>query len=122
MKEIHEAAKRIVALDPTDPHMTLLERELLDRAISDMEKAIAQFRTGGDLVEELRPLAQQALGEVEERQRIVEWLRTTSRARGVLISIHSSQDIARCADAIERGEHEEAQEHSQAALTLRGRF
>lgn len=28
------------------------------------------------------------------------------RARGV-ISIHSSQDIARCADAIERGEHEE---------------
>lgn len=50
MKEIHEAAKRIVTLDPTDPHMTLLERELLDRAISDMEKAIAQFRTGEDLV------------------------------------------------------------------------
>lgn len=42
-----------------------------------------------------------------ERQRIVEWLRTASRARGVLISIHSSQDIARCADAIERGEHEQ---------------
>lgn len=40
-----------------------------------------------------------------ERQRIAEWLRTASRARGVLISIHSSQDIARCADAIENGEH-----------------
>jgi hypothetical protein len=42
-----------------------------------------------------------------ERQRIAEWLRTASRASGVLISIHSSQDIARCADAIERGEHEQ---------------
>ena len=42
-----------------------------------------------------------------ERQRIAEWLRTASRARGVLISIHSSQDLARCADAIERGEHEQ---------------
>jgi hypothetical protein len=42
-----------------------------------------------------------------ERQKIAEWLRTTSRARGVLISIHSSQDLARCADAIERGEHEQ---------------
>lgn len=41
-----------------------------------------------------------------ERQRIAEWLRTASRANGVLISIHSSQDLARCADAIERGEHE----------------
>lgn len=40
-----------------------------------------------------------------ERQRIAEWLRTAPRARGVLISIHSSQDIARCADAIENGEH-----------------
>jgi hypothetical protein len=40
-----------------------------------------------------------------ERQRIAKWLRTASRARGVLISIHSSQDLARCADAIERGEH-----------------
>lgn len=42
-----------------------------------------------------------------ERQRIAKWLRTASRARGVLISLHSSQDIARCADAIERGEHEQ---------------
>lgn len=40
-----------------------------------------------------------------ERRKIAEWLRTASRARGVLISIHSSQDLARCADAIERGEH-----------------
>lgn len=41
-----------------------------------------------------------------ERHRIAEWIRTTSRARGVLISIHSSQDLARVADAIEQGEHE----------------
>lgn len=40
-----------------------------------------------------------------ERQRIAEWLRMVSRVCGVLISIHSSQDIARCADAIENGEH-----------------
>ena len=41
-----------------------------------------------------------------ERRKIAEWIRTTSRARGVLISIHSSQDLARVADAIEQGEHE----------------
>lgn len=41
-----------------------------------------------------------------ERRKIAEWVRTASRARGVLISIHSSQDLARVADAIEQGEHE----------------
>jgi hypothetical protein len=35
-------------------------------------------------------------------QEISEWLRTIDRVRGVLISIHSSQDIARLADAIAR--------------------
>lgn len=36
----------------------------------------------------------------KEAQRIAEWLRTTSRAKGVLISIHSGQDIARLADDV----------------------
>jgi peptidyl-tRNA hydrolase len=36
----------------------------------------------------------------KEAQRIAEWLRTTSRAKGVLISIHASQDIARLADDV----------------------
>jgi len=40
-----------------------------------------------------------------ERQRIAAWLRTTTSARGAQISIHSSQDIARLADAIELGDH-----------------
>lgn len=40
-----------------------------------------------------------------ERQRIGAHLRTASRAKGVLISIHSSQDIARLADDIEQGKH-----------------
>jgi hypothetical protein len=34
---------------------------------------------------------------------VVEWLRTTARAGGVLISISSSQDIARLADELVRG-------------------
>jgi hypothetical protein len=42
----------------------------------------------------------------EEREFIVAWLRTTPRACGVLLSIDSSQTIARLADAIERGEHD----------------
>ena len=41
-----------------------------------------------------------------ERQKIAKWLRTTPRARGVLINIISSSDVARLADAIEAGEHE----------------
>jgi hypothetical protein len=36
---------------------------------------------------------------------IAAWLRSTPRAGGVLVGIGSSQDIARLADAIERGEH-----------------
>lgn len=45
--------------------------------------------------------------EGEERatvEAIVAWLRSTPRARGVAVSIESSPDIARLADAIERGE------------------
>jgi hypothetical protein len=34
---------------------------------------------------------------------IVAWLRTTPRACGEVISIHSSTDVARLANAIERG-------------------
>ena len=40
-----------------------------------------------------------------EVMEIVKWLRVTPRARGVLLGIGSSQDIARLADAIERGEY-----------------
>lgn len=36
----------------------------------------------------------------KEAQRIAEWLRTTSRAKDVLISVHSGQDIARLADDV----------------------
>lgn len=42
-----------------------------------------------------------------DRKRIAAWMRVTPRACGVLISIASGQDIARLADAIERGDHEE---------------
>lgn len=41
----------------------------------------------------------------DERAKIVAWLRSTPRAGGVPISIASSQDVARLADAIEAGEH-----------------
>lgn len=44
-------------------------------------------------------------GRREERAAVVAWLRTTPRARGVLISIHSSQCVARLAEGVERGEH-----------------
>jgi hypothetical protein len=46
-QRIHEAAKRIAALDPSDPYTTLLEHELLEKAIDDMEEAIAQLRALG---------------------------------------------------------------------------
>jgi hypothetical protein len=41
-----------------------------------------------------------------ERKHIANWLRTTPTARGVLININSSGDIARLANDIENGEHE----------------
>lgn len=43
-------------------------------------------------------------GAEAERASIVAWLRTTPRARGVRLSIASSQDIARLAEALEIGE------------------
>ena len=46
--------------------------------------------------------------ERELATEIAEWLRTTPRVRGVQISIHSSQDLARLADAIERMEFRNA--------------
>jgi phage FluMu protein Com len=46
-----------------------------------------------------------------EVREIVEWLRVTPMARGVLLSLGSSQDIARLADAIERGEYRVSRDH-----------
>lgn len=54
-QRIHEAAKRIAALDPSDPHATLLEYALLEEAIDDMEEAIAQLRTLHELTHEPDP-------------------------------------------------------------------
>ena len=45
------------------------------------------------------------------RREIVKWLRVTPMARGVLLGIGSSQDIARLADAIERGEYRVSRDH-----------
>lgn len=47
----------------------------------------------------------QEAGAEKEAQQIAKWLRVVCRAKGVLISIHSSQDIARLADDIEQGKH-----------------
>jgi len=52
-----------------------------------------------------REVAGTADTRVAVEREIVKWLRMTPTARKVAISIHSSQDIARLADAIERGEH-----------------
>ena len=46
-----------------------------------------------------------------EVMEIVKWLRVTPMARGVLLGIGSSQDIARLADAIERGEYHVSRDH-----------
>ena len=46
-----------------------------------------------------------------EVMEIVKWLRVTPMARGVLLGIGSSQDIARLADAIERGEYRVSRDH-----------
>jgi hypothetical protein len=46
-----------------------------------------------------------------EVMEIVKWLRVTPVARGVLLGIGSSQDIARLADAIERGEYRVSRDH-----------
>lgn len=50
-------------------------------------------------------LRERAIRETEKRveREIAEYLRMTPRAKGVLISINSSQDIARLADDIESG-------------------
>jgi hypothetical protein len=52
-----------------------------------------------------REVAGTADTRIEVEREIVNWLRTTPTARKVTISIHSSQDIARLADAIELGEY-----------------
>jgi len=44
MRQIFEAAKKIAALDPSDPHMTMLEAEIQRSAIDNMEKAIMELR------------------------------------------------------------------------------
>ena len=79
--------------------MTALDQFLLVgdyHYISDARKEVAELRAD---VSRLR----KAL--TEERIAVGEFLRMTPRACGVLISINSSQDIARLADAIEHGEH-----------------
>lgn len=50
-------------------------------------------------------MVERAIRETEKRveREVAEYLRMTPRAKGVLISINSSQDIARLADDIESG-------------------
>jgi len=47
---------------------------------------------------------------IDVARKIADWVRTAACARGVLISINASQDLARIADAIERGEWVSASE------------
>jgi hypothetical protein len=53
------------------------------------------------------------IGRAAERRDVVAWLRVAPRARGILIHINSSQDIARLADDIESGAHLDAKEKSE---------
>lgn len=73
------------------------ERDLALRELDELKARLAHAEAD----------AEQAIHNeaFTERQRISAHLRTASRAKGVLISIHSGQDIARLADDIEQGKH-----------------
>jgi len=62
--------------------------------MSDVAQAIADAEARG-----------YTAGRKAERAAVVAWLRVTPRVGGTLVSIAASQDIARLADGIERGEH-----------------
>lgn len=90
-------------------------KALYDKPYVDALRSLADSKNGERIAAEHRAMvaererdelqARFARAESDERQRIAEWLRTAPRAGGELISIHSSYDLARCADAIEAGEH-----------------
>lgn len=91
----HECAREI-----SDPEVTELTAENVETGEAVVDQAAGE--SASETVEHWKEA-----GAEEEAQRIAEWLRTVSRAgvNRVLVSIHSSQDIARLADDIEQGRH-----------------
>lgn len=91
----HECAREV-----SDPEVAELVAENVETGEAVADPAVGE--SASETIEHW-----QEAGAEEEAQRIAKWLRTVSRAgvNGVLISIHSSQDIARLADDIEQGRH-----------------
>jgi len=91
----HECAREV-----SDPEVNELVAENVETGEAVADPALGE--SASETVERW-----QEAGAEEEAQRIAQWLRTVSRAgvNNVLISIHSSQDIARLADSIALGRH-----------------